>query len=397
MKDLIRTIGIVGGGQLGRMLCYEAYKKGIKVAVLDPDPDAPAMQIAHYPIVGNYDSEKSLKQLMEICDVITYEFENVEPELLIYYQHKIPIHPNPRILKVSRNRNNEKQFAQQYNIPVPELFPLSILENHDEKIKNLYYQLKNTGKEWILKTSEGGYDGKHQIEINFKSITEEGFLDQIKTLFKNFNSPRQISIIIEEKIKFEFEFSIIACGFIDISNEYKIAFYQPFINEHKNGILRKTFSFMDSSFNSFEELCKNITQLMKDNEYVGLLTIEFFYKNDKIYFNEMAPRPHNSGHLTIEGYNYSQFEQHIRAITALPVHNPILKTNASMLNLISFNNLDSNPHLIKKILNTPNTFYHDYGKNEKKQNRKMGHITILSDDKQKLIDLTNQFETMIYS
>lgn len=397
MKHLIRTIGIVGGGQLGRMLCYEAFKKGIKVAVLDPDPDAPAMQIAHYPIIGNYDSEKAMQQLIENSDVITYEFENVEPELLIYYQHKIPVHPDPKILKVSRNRNYEKEFARQYNIAIPELYPVSTLENHDEKIKDLYIKLKHTNKEWILKTSEGGYDGKYQIDINFNYISEQDFIHQIKNFFKDLNLHKNISIIIEEKIKFEFEFSIIACGFLDKSNEYKIAFYDPFINEHKNGILRKTFSFLNPFLNSLDELYNNITQLMKDNHYIGLLTIEFFYKNHKIYFNEMAPRPHNSGHLTIEGYNYSQFEQHIRAITGLPVHPPILKTNASMLNLISYNNLDSNTELIKTILNTPNTFFHDYGKNQKKQNRKIGHITILNDNQQELIDITNQFEKMIYS
>lgn len=396
MNNLIRRIGIVGGGQLGRMLCYEAFKKGIKVAVLDPDPDAPAMQIAHHPIIGNYDSEKAIQELIDICDVITYEFENVEPELLIYYQNQIPIHPNPKILKISRNRNSEKQFARHYNISIPELYPITTIENHEIKMRELYYQLKNTNKEWIIKTSEGGYDGKNQIDVNFNCISEEEFINKIKSIFKNFHATQYLPIIIEEKIKFEYEFSIIACGFIDTYNKYNIAFYKPFINEHRMGILRKTFSFLDISIDCLEELYRNIAHLMQENQYIGLLTIEFFYEKGKIYFNEMAPRPHNSGHLTIEGYNYSQFEQHIRAISGLPIHTPILKTNASMLNLISFNKLDSNPQILKTILNIPNTFFHNYGKVQKKQNRKMGHITILNEDKQMLIDITNQLEAMIY-
>ncbi|GIX41421.1 MAG: N5-carboxyaminoimidazole ribonucleotide synthase [Leptospiraceae bacterium] len=394
MKFSNFTIGIIGGGQLGRMLAYEAFKKGFKVAVLDPDPDAPAIQICHYPIIKNFDNEEAFLKLAEISDVITFEFENIEPELLIYYQKKIPIYPNPEILKISKNRNKEKNFVQKYNISIPEIFPISTIDNDKDSIQNLYEKLIQTKKEWIIKTSEGGYDGKYQIVFKGSELSFSEFYKQLQSIFNTFKK-HQISFIIEEKIQFDYEFSLIACGYRN-NNNIDIKFFPVFINEHKNGILRKTISLKNSPILEINEIQEKIKNIIYDYQYIGLLTMEFFYYNNYIYFNEMAPRPHNSGHLTIEGCNYSQFEQHIRAISHLPIHQPELIENAGMLNLIAFNRLNQNPELIQEILKLKHTYFHYYGKKEPKENRKMGHITILNSDPEKLKDNLQYLESIIY-
>ncbi|MFN3605204.1 MAG: ATP-grasp domain-containing protein [Leptonema sp. (in: bacteria)] len=387
------SIGIIGGGQLGRMLALKAFEKGFKVAVLDPNENAPASSICHHKIVADYGSKRAIDNLIKISDVITYEFENIEVELLDYYKDKIKIYPNHEILKISKNRNLEKEFARKYGILIPEIFPVKILKNKKEEIFNLYHNLKKTNKEWILKKAEGGYDGKYQISLS-NTLTLEDFELQISNLFRFWNTS-QIEIIIEEKIDFEFEFSIIACGH-KINNGINVVFFAPFINYHKNGILRKSFTFKDFELN-ISEILEAIRNMILDYNYIGILTLEFFYKNGKIYFNELAPRVHNSGHLTMEAYNYSQFECHIRAISNLPILQPELRSNAGMINLISINNLDLHPDLIHRILNIPNTYFHYYGKINPQQNRKMGHINILNDDKNQLLETTDAIEKLIYS
>jgi len=389
------TIGIIGGGQLGRMLAYEAFKKGFKIAVLDPDPNAPAMQICHFPIVDDFDSEEAFLKLIQYADVITYEYENIEPELLIYYQNQKPVFPNPDILKISKNRNKEKKFVEKYNVAIPKIYPINTIENNRDFIKNLYNNLIETKSDWIIKTSEGGYDGKFQIHFNSSYIALEEFINHLEGIFGVFKT-HQISVIIEEKINYDFEFSIIACGYKKTSNEIDVVFFPIFINEHKEGILRKTLSLKTFDIPELQELKEKIRQIIIDYHYIGLLTMEFFYHKNKIYFNEMAPRPHNSGHLTIEGCNYSQFEQHIRAISNLPVHPPILLNHAGMLNLVSFNKLDKNPKIIEEILKIEQTYFHYYGKKEPKEKRKMGHITIVNEEESKLKEILNYLENLIY-
>ncbi len=386
------TIGIIGGGQLGKMLAIEAFKKGLKVAVLDPDENAPALEISHFKIVSDFFNKTAIEKLIKITNVITYEFENVEADLLNYYRNFSNIHPNPEILKIAKNRILEKQLAQKFGITIPSIFPIYSIKNNPEEIKNIYQKLKQTDKNWIIKKSEGGYDGKYQISF----IQNESFENFYKLLQNFFHaSENPVEVIIEEKIDFDFEFSIIACGYKNSNQEIEVKFYKPFLNIHKNGILRKTFSFLDFELNvsSLQEKIKNIIQ---EYNYIGILTLEFFFKNNIIYFNEMAPRVHNSGHLSIEGYNYSQFEQHIRAITNFPILEPELKTNAGMLNLISYNNLETNPALLQEILKIKNCYFHYYGKKEPKQNRKMGHISLLNNDKEQLIQTINFLEKKIY-
>lgn len=387
------TIGIVGGGQLGRMLAFEAHKKGFRTAILDPDSNSPALQISNLKIVAEFDNKSSLEKLFSLSDVITYEFENIESELLLYYKDKKEIHPNPELLKISQNRNKEKELAKKYGIKIPELYPIKILKNFEPEIENLYHQLKKTNKEWIIKKAEGGYDGKFQIEFSHQTSIED-FKNQIKDFFKNLNSI-QTEVIIEEKINYDFEFSIIACGFLNKEKKIEVMFFKPFLNYHHKGILRKSFCLIHSDLNT-KELENKIKNIIKDYSYIGILTLEFFYKNNEFYLNEIAPRVHNSGHLTIEGYNYSQFEQHIRAISKLPVLKPKLNTNSAMLNLISMNHLDSNPDLLYEILQTENLYFHYYGKIEARQNRKMGHITILNNQKEELFQTINYLEKLIY-
>ncbi|MCS7205611.1 MAG: 5-(carboxyamino)imidazole ribonucleotide synthase [Leptospiraceae bacterium] len=393
---LKKTIGIIGGGQLGRMMAYEAYKMGFFVYVLDPDPDAPAMQICHKPIVASYDDEGAIFQMVKECDVITYEFENVNPELLLEFRKEIPIHPNPEILKISKNRNKEKELAHRYGISIPKIFPIRTVQNQKESIETLYHELRKTNIDWIIKTAEGGYDGKFQIFFPSQTITLSDFEQKLSEIFRAFKKDT-IEIIIEERLNFSFEFSVISCGIKDQNGNYRIEFFHPFINYHKDGILRKTFLSLQKEVQFLEELQNKITQLMRDFDYIGLLTIEFFYKENEIFFNEMAPRPHNSGHLTIEAYDYSQFHQHVRAISKLPVHKPKPHSYAGMLNLVSFNRIDEQPYLVEEILKYPKTYFHYYGKKEAKQKRKMGHITVLQSEFHHVQTIIEELERKIYA
>ncbi len=392
MNYLDFTIGIVGGGQLGRMLAFKAIQMGFKVGVIDPDPDAPALQTCQYPILGSYDNKNSLEKLKIISDVITYEFENVDENKLIEYNKSKQIYPSPEVLKISKNRIIEKKTIESFGIRIPDIFYSGILNK--KEIPDLVEKIKSTKGSWFLKRTEGGYDGKFQVLINPKKNIDE-IKKEITKIFEFFNKD-ELEIIVEKKIDYDFEFSIIATGYLNKNNQIESVFFPPFINYHHSGILRKTFLDLDFQNQQIEILKENIKKFIKSYKYIGVLTMEFFYKDSQIFFNEMAPRVHNSGHLTIEAFNYSQFHQHILSIAHFPIQKPEPKSYAAMLNIISPNFLENNSKLIKEILKIPNSHFHYYGKRIGRTNRKMGHITLTHNNKEELIENLNYLEKLIY-
>lgn len=333
-------IGIIGGGQLGLMMAEAAKEENHTVIGLDPNDACPLSKIADEMIVGLYNDSDCIEKLSNKCDVITYEFENVDLELVKKYESKIP--QKSQALYFSRNRLTEKQFAKNLNIPTARF----------EK-----FERNNLFAPSIIKTTTGGYDGKGQWKVNEIEKTDH--------IPKNNSN----EYIIEELIDFDFEISVVATR----DSFGNVVFLPIPINEHRNGIL-----FTSSVFNGLDSLivskAKDYTyKIIEKLDYVGTLAVEYFVRNKEVIFNEFAPRPHNSGHYSIEGCTVSQFKNHVNAITGEKVCEPKLKKPTIMVNVLGQD--DS----FTKGLNCDGVYYHDYGKKEKNTDRKMGHITILSD------------------
>lgn len=345
------TIGILGGGQLGQMMALVAKEMGYKVGVLDPTPDAPAAQVADFQIIASYDDESAIKQLAEKSDVLTYEFENVDQKAIKMVSDTTYIPQPISELEITSNRNKEKGFLQSVGVPVTDYSPVN---NADDLLK-AYQKIATPA---ILKTAEGGYDGHGQFDINNE--------DDLKEAINHLDG---IEWIYERKQPFVQEVSIM----VDRDVSGKVIVFPLSENIHKGHILHTSIvpaRTNESVHKDAERIAENIASEMK---LVGVLGIEFFLMEDgRLLVNELAPRPHNSGHYTIEACNVSQFKAHILSICNLSLPDIKLIDNAVMVNLLGDNlTLGRN-----ELVNHPEWNFHDYGKDKIKHQRKMGHITV---------------------
>ena len=342
------TLGIIGGGQLGSMLATAAKKLKIKTVVFCDDVEAPAQKFSDEFIYGKYDDQNKINELLSKVDVITFEFENIPYETLNEMNKKKPVLPKPSVNRIIQHRLAEKDFINKFNIRTTQYVSI---ENKLEidTVQNLLPGL--------LKTTTLGYDGKGQHIIN--SIED---LNQLSIDFTK-------GYILEKLVKLKKEISIIVTRF---SNK-KYEIYEPIENVHENQILKYSTIPADISDKILEQSKLWATQLAEELKYVGTLCVEFFIdRNENLYVNEIAPRVHNSGHLTINAYNVSQFENHVRAVCGLE-QVPLKKiSNAKMINLIG----DQITVYRNKQLK-PDEFFFDYLKKEIKPKRKMGHLTTL--------------------
>lgn len=342
-------IGIIGGGQLGRMLAMAGYPLGYRFTVLDPAEDSPAGQLARQ-ITAKYDDRSALKHLAETCDVVTYEFENVPVESALIVQGICPIYPPPLALELSQDRLSEKQFAAEVGIPTPRFMAVNSREDLADAISSV-------GLPAILKTRRLGYDGKGQFVL--KSSDD---LDALPD--EAFQAPG--GLILEEMIPFERELSLL--GVRSITGE--MAFYPLVENHHREGILRLSLApARQVSRELHEKAVLYGRSVLSRLEYAGVLAIELFQVGDSLVFNEMAPRVHNSGHWTIEGSVTSQFENHIRAIADLPLGDISCRGDSAMFNLVGFLPEASS------MLKVKGAHLHLYGK-EARPGRKIGHLTL---------------------
>lgn len=343
------NIGIIGGGQLGLMMAQAAIKLGHKIISLDPDKSSPIIKISSYHISEDYNNKKALEELYNLSDVITYEFENVDLEMIKKYQDKIP--QGYLALHYSKDRLIEKEYAQSLGIKTAKF--------------NQYKDNSVFEYPCIIKTTKGGYDGKGQFVIKDED-------DFIKT-----ELDPGIDYIVEELIDFDYEISVV------ISRDYfnNISVLPIPINKHVNGILYT--STIDNSI-PIDIKFKAIEYsklLINDLGYIGTMAIEFFVKGNDVIFNEFAPRPHNSGHYSIEGCNVSQYKNHILAITKQKIIESRLTKKTLMVNV-----LGQNINYIMNSRNHDDAFLHIYGKKEYRKNRKMGHITIVSEDSVNILE-----------
>ena len=342
------TLGIIGGGQLGSMLATAAKKLKIKTVVFCDDIDAPAQKFSDEFVYGRYDDQNKINEFLSKADVITFEFENIPYKTLNEINKKKTVLPKPSVNRIIQHRLAEKDFINKFNIRTTQYVSI---ENKSEMdtVQNLLPGL--------LKTTTLGYDGKGQHIIN--SIED---LNQLSIDFSK-------GYILEKLVKLKKEISIIITRFSN--KNYEI--YEPIENVHENQILKYSTIPADISNKILEQSKLWATQLAEELKYVGTLCVEFFIdRNENLYVNEIAPRVHNSGHLTINAYNVSQFENHVRAVCGLE-QVPLKKiSNAKMINLIG----DQITVYRNKQLN-PDEFFFDYLKKEIKPKRKMGHLTIL--------------------
>jgi len=352
-----KNIGIIGGGQLARMLALSAYNFGYKIAIYSDDEDSSAAQITKYLHVGNYFDKEKILNFASNVDILTYEFENIDHEILKEIEVKFPnkLRPNAQSLFISNNRLREKEFFTSIDVKVAKYRQIKSIND----IRTAIFE-ENFPLPAILKTTENGYDGKGQWSIdNSYDLNEIELNDNIE-------------YILEQKINFKREVSLIIAR--DASGNIE-TFPIPH-NFHKNGILHSSSVPSNLSQNIEKQIIAIGHKTIDKLNYIGVMAIEFFIdQGDNIMVNEMAPRVHNSGHYTMNGCNISQFEQHIRAISDLLLKHPQITSPCKMRNLIG--NEINNWH---DFAENQNAFVHIYDKGEAKNGRKMGHVNIVKED-----------------
>ncbi len=350
------TIGILGGGQLGRMSILAGRALGYRFRVFDPKADCCAGMVADEVVTANYDDVDALLRFAEGLDAITFEFENVAAEPLAKLAEKLPVHPRPEVLHICQNRRREKEFLRDNDIPCADF---RVVDGPD----TLAAAVDELGMPCVLKTADFGYDGKGQVKI-----TEAQ--DWAK-LWSAFDAPLGV---LEKWIPFSAECSVIAAR----SSSGELHCFPMAENDHRNHILHRSIApaRIDKAIQvNGEYIARQIAEKL---DVVGLIAVEFFLTQEgELLVNETAPRPHNSGHHTIDACVTSQFEQHIRAVCGLPLGGTSLHTPAVMVNLLGDVWHGEATRDWSPILQNPRAKFHLYDKGDPHPGRKMGHFTLL--------------------
>lgn len=340
-------LGILGGGQLGRMIALAGYPLGARCTVLEPGNGSSASQVCEH-IPGEFDDLRALYELAKASDVVTFEFENVPVESARWLAERVPVFPTPRALEVSQERLAEKQFFESLGIPTP---PFAAVESESD----FRAAIKEIGLPAVLKTRRFGYDGKGQAVLRTQAEADAAWL-------KLGGRP----LILEGFVPFDRELSLIAVR----GRDGQIVTYPLIENVHIDGILHRSIApAPDTGEELTERAAEFATRVLTELEYVGVLTIEWFQDGPRLLANEMAPRVHNSGHWTIEGALTSQFENHARAVCGLPLGKPDAVGFSVMYNFIG-----SVP-AAAEVLTNPDAHLHLYGKSSR-PGRKVGHVTL---------------------
>lgn len=351
------TIGVFGSGQLGRMFAIEARKMGYRVHTFSPDTDTPTGQVADTETSADYNDLEAVEKFARSVDVVTFEFENVPSKTVEVAAEFVAVHPRGEVLHTTQNRLREKTFLSKNSFPVAPF-------RHIKTLDDLYRAAQEIGAPAVLKTAGFGYDGKGQQKI--KAVGE------VESAFENLNGN---DAVLEAFIEFEKEVSVVCAR--DAKGNF--AHYGVIENSHANHILDVSFAPAILSEKVFREAVEIARAVAEKFDYVGTLCVEFFLtKEEKLLINELAPRPHNSGHLTFDACAASQFEQQLRAVCGLPLGSTEFYKPAAMANLLGDVWTTGEPHWAR-ALESPNVKLHLYGKAEARTGRKMGHLTALAD------------------
>ncbi|MEW6765192.1 MAG: 5-(carboxyamino)imidazole ribonucleotide synthase [Pseudomonadota bacterium] len=341
-------IGIIGGGQLGRMLALAGVPLGLEFVFLDPSPEACARLVGEQ-IVADYDELMALERLVNETDVVTLEFENIPVAAARFVQERGLLYPGPRALEVAQDRVNEKSLFGELDIPTP---PWRAVDS----LAELHQAVAEIGLPAVLKTRRFGYDGKGQAVLRTPADVEAAWASLVG-----------VPLILEGFIAFRREVSIISVR----SRTGELAFYPLSENTHERGILKLSLSRVDDPMQAEAEA--HARKVLEELDYVGTMGFEFFVTDEGLIANEIAPRVHNTGHGTIEGNATSQFENHLRALLGLPLGSTALRGASAMLNFIG----ELPP--IERALAMPDLHFHGYGK-APRPGRKVGHATLVAHD-----------------
>ena len=378
MCILSKKIGIIGGGQLGKMMILEAKRLGFYIVILDPARKCPSHSISDEHIVAAFDDEEAIRELAKKVDVITYEFEHINAAALEKLEREgHVVYPSVTSLKVIQDKYAQKKLLEEKQIPVPTFEKVCTIED--------IYHIGNTfSYPMMLKTTKGGYDGKG----NFLIRTQ----DEVERAYVELGNGTQ-ELMVESFIPFQKEISIIACRTIDGQRQI----YPVAENIHKDSILDTTIVPARISEESMQTAQEIADHVMKIFDGVGTFCIEMFVVDDEIYVNEVAPRPHNSGHYTIEGTRCNQFENHIRAITGLAPGNVDFISPVVMKNL-----LGEEKGGVATVLGVEEAYAQDanlkvhiYGKEESKVARKMGHLTVVGEEVESALERAERAKEVV--
>lgn len=350
------TIGVFGSGQLGRMFAIEARKLGYRVHTFSPDSDTPTGQVADIETSSRYDDLDAVRNFAASVDVITFEFENVPSATVEAAAEFTSVFPSGVILHTTQNRLREKTFLSTNGFPVAEFKPIKLIDD-------LHRAVGKLGTPSVLKTAGFGYDGKGQTKISA--------IGEIESAFSALDGR---DAVLESFVDFEKEVSVVCTR----GQDGEFAHYGVIENDHRNHILDISFAPAAVSEKVFNEAIRITRDIAETLEYVGTLCVEFFLtKNEKLLVNELAPRPHNSGHLTFDACVTSQFEQQLRAVCGLPLGSTDYYSPAAMANLLG-DIWESGEPDWGAALGDPSVKIHLYGKSEQRPGRKMGHITAMA-------------------
>ena len=341
------TLGIIGSGQLGSMLCQAAKKLNIRTVVISDDEQGPAQKYADQFIFAKYDDQQKIKQFTDKADVVTCEFENIPISILKQIEKEKKVLPKPEINRIIQNRKLEKSFVNELGI---ETTKWSFIEKAEDVTKN------SNLLPGILKTNTLGYDGQGQFVLKSLADVKKDWC---------FTA----DYILEKKVNLKKEISVIITRFID----GETFIYEPIENLHKDQILKHSKIPANINEKIYKQAQNNAKIIADELDYVGSMCVEYFIdQDDNLLVNEIAPRVHNSGHLTINAFNISQFENHIRAVCGLKFEKPKKNSNAEMINILGKEIEEYRSKTFKE-----DEFFFDYGKKIIKEKRKMGHLTIL--------------------
>jgi 5-(carboxyamino)imidazole ribonucleotide synthase len=359
------TLGMLGGGQLGRMFTVAARTMGYHVIVLDPGPDSPAGRMADEHLRAAYTDAWAIEQLARNCDAVTTEFENVPAATLRRLEQSLPVRPSSMALEATQDRIREKTFIRKTGLATAGFEIIHAASDLEAAFARLAPPL-------ILKASTFGYDGKGQVDV--------ADLDELRAAF---NKLGQVPCVLEQRVDLKLELSIVLARSVDGHT----VCYPPAENIHRQGILSTSIVPARVEARLAEQARGMATRLANALDYCGVMAVEFFLtQDDQLLVNEIAPRPHNSGHYTIDACVTSQFEQQLRMVCGLPAGDPRLLSPVVMVNLLGDLWADGAPDW-SQVFKRSQTKLHLYGKREARPGRKMGHYCCLQDDLERAIGL----------
>ncbi len=372
------TIGILGGGQLAKMLAQEVYRMGMNLAIIENHPDSPAGDMTKNDFWRGWNDREELNKFIDSSDVITLENEFIDPAILEYIEEKKPVYPSSRTMRFVQDKFIQKTTFQSAGVPVPAFQIINSIEDIYQFGENYNYPI-------VLKSRFMGYDGYGNATINSK--------EEVEVAYNQFMlQPNRNLLYAERFVKFDQEFAIM----IARNHDGELAIYPLVQTIQRNHICNEVIASAQvpkGIVAKAQEIAKKCVEAI---DGIGVFGIEFFYENGEIMVNEIAPRPHNTGHYTIEACYSSQFENAIRAILNLPLGNPsMIAPAAVMINLLGERSGIGAPSDVKNVFTLPNVYLHLYNKKESRNGRKMGHITVLGESTdlayQTAIDAKNAF------